>query len=374
MSMTKKNKDTTFKKNLFERAQEAKTVRKIVLIIILVLLLIFIIAGITGYKMVKSSLKPVDPDSTEKVEVEIPLGSSTSDIASILEENDIINNALIFRFYINFKNQSDFQAGDYTFTKSMKVNEIIESLKSGKIVKDPVYTVTIPEGKNIEEIAKIYAKNLPIKEEDFLERVNDLDYIETLMETYPGILTDDILDDDIRTPLEGYLYAATYNFYYEDPEIDEIVEKMLQKTKEVITPYLEEIDDSELSIHEAMTFASLVEKEATTKKQRKKISGLFYNRLDQGMKLQTDPTVLYALGEHKSKVLNKDLEVDSPYNTYQIDALPVGPIANFSESSIDAVVHPEDSDYIYFLHDDEGDIHFSETYEEHLKKKEKYID
>jgi len=324
--------------------------------------------------MVKSSLKPVDPDSTEKVEVEIPLGSSTSDIASILEENDIINNALIFRFYIKFKNESDFQAGDYTFTKSMKVNEIIESLKSGKIVKEPVYTVTIPEGKNIEEIAKIYAKNLPIKEEDFLERVNDLDYIETLMETYPGILTDDILDDDIRTPLEGYLYAATYNFYYEDPEIDEIVEKMLQKTNEVITPYLEDMDKRGLSVHEAMTFASLVEQEASTKKQRKKIAGLFYNRLDQGMKLQTDPTVLYALGEHKSKVLKKDLEVDSPYNTYQIDTLPIGPIANFSESSIDATLHPEDSDFIYFLHDKDGKIHFSEAYEEHLEKKEKYID
>src|SRR5699024_4599348 len=165
MSMTKKNKDTTFKKNLFERAQEAKTVRKIVLIIILVLLLIFIIAGITGYKMVKSSLKPVDPDSTEKVEVEIPLGSSTSDIASILEENDIINNALIFRFYIKFKNESDFQAGDYTFTKSMTYNEIIQSLQSGKIIKEPDYTVTIPERKKNQKIAEIYEDKKQIKKE-----------------------------------------------------------------------------------------------------------------------------------------------------------------------------------------------------------------
>lgn len=372
--MTKKNNDSKYKKKLFERAKEAKTVRKIVLIIVLALVLIFVVGGISGYKYVKSSLKPVDPDSANRIDIDIPMGASTSDIASILEENDVIKSALIFRFYIKFKNESDFQAGEYTFSKSMTVHEITESLKRGRVIKEPVHTVTIPEGKNIQEIAEIYEDNLPIEGDEFLDKVNDRDYIETLMEAYPDILTEDILDEEIRTPLEGYLFAATYNFYFEEVEIDEIIEKMLQKTEQVLVPYLDDINKLDLSVHEAVTFASLVEKEASKESQRKKIAGLFYNRLDEGMKLQTDPTVLYALGEHKSKVLEKDLEVDSPYNTYQIDTLPVGPIANFSESSLEATVDPDDSEYIYFLHDDEGDIHFSETYEEHLKNKEKYID
>src|SRR5699024_12207186 len=108
--------------------------------------------------------------------------------------------------------------------------------------------------------------------------------------------------------------------------------------------------------------------------QRKKIAGLFYNRLDENIKVQTDPRVLYALGEHKTKIKEKDLKVDSPYNTYQIDTLTIGPISNFSESSLEATIQPEESDYLYFLHDDKGDIHFSETYDEHIEKKKKYID
>ncbi|HLR03809.1 MAG TPA: endolytic transglycosylase MltG [Virgibacillus sp.] len=372
--MPKKNKDSKFKKNLFSRAKEASTVRKIVLIIIFALLLIFVIGAISGYMYIKSSLKPVDPDNNKKIEVDIPMGASTSEIATILDENDIINNALIFRFYIKFKNESDFQAGDYTFTKSMTSNEIIQSLQSGKIIKEPVYTVTIPEGKTIQEIAEIYADKMPIKKETFLDKVNDADYIESLMEDYPDVLTEDILDDDIRTPLEGYLFAATYDFYYDDPNVEEIVGKMLEKTNNVVVQYLDDMTDLDLTVHEALTFASLVEKEASDEDQRKKIAGLFYNRLDENIKLQTDPTVLYALGEHKTKIKEKDLKVDSPYNTYQIDTLPIGPISNFSESSLEATIHPEESDYLYFLHDDKGDIHFSETYDEHIEKKKKYID
>src|SRR5699024_5979987 len=117
--------------------------------------------------------------------------------------------------------------------------------------------------------------------------------------------------EDIKMPLEGYLYAATYAFYEEDPSIESITEKMLDKTKSVLDPYLEDIETSEFNVHETITMASLVEKEAKTAEQRKQIAGVFYNRLDQNMKLQTDPTVLYALGEHKDKVLLKDLEIES---------------------------------------------------------------
>src|SRR5699024_4844110 len=113
----------------------------------------------------------------------------------------IIKDARIFRLYIKLKNESDFQAGTYTFRKSDNIDDVIETLKSGRIILEPIYTVTIPEGKSIEEIAEIYSKNIPITKEEFLERVNDQEYIEELIEKYQMILTRDILDPNIRTPL-----------------------------------------------------------------------------------------------------------------------------------------------------------------------------
>ncbi|MEN2465062.1 endolytic transglycosylase MltG [Ornithinibacillus sp. FSL M8-0202] len=370
--MSKGKDKGTFKDNLIARGEEARTVRKIVAIVIFTIIIILAIGGIVGYNYVKSALEPVDPGNEQGVEIEIPLGSSTSSIANILEENEIIKNSMIFRFYIKFKNESDFQAGNYTFTKSMTIDEIIESLKSGRITKEPVYRVTIPEGLTIEEIASIYADKLPITEEEFLEKVTDEAYINQLIEQY-SILTEDILNPELRFALEGYLFAATYDFYQEDPPVELIIENMLDKSQAVISQYVDSISERGLSLHEAVTMASIVEKEAVTEDQRKKIAGIFFNRLEIGMPLQTDPTVLYAIGGHKEKVLLSDLEVDSPFNTYQINGLPIGPISNFSESALESTINPEESDFYYFLHDEDGNIYYSETLEEHNAYKSQYI-
>src|SRR5699024_1085743 len=145
----------------------------------------------------------------------------------------------------------------------------------------------------------------------------------------PLLLTEEILHEDIRTPLEGYLFGITYDFYEEDPDVETVIEMMIEQTYSIVTAYLEEIDQYGFTIHEALTFASIIEKETGTIDQRTEISGVFHNRLKEGMQLQTDPTVLYALGEHRDRVLYEDLEVESPYNTYYIEGLPVGPISNF---------------------------------------------
>ncbi|MBP2256590.1 endolytic transglycosylase MltG [Virgibacillus alimentarius] len=371
--MSKKKKTNIDKNSLITRIEEIKTVRKIVGIIIIALVVILTIGSISGFLYVKSALKPVDPDSTKKIKVEIPMGSSTSDIAKILEDKGIIKDSRVFRFYIKFKNESEFQAGNYTLTQDLSIDEVIKSLKSGKVKKEPIYTVTIPEGKSIEQMAKIFSSKLGFKKKAFIDKMKDQAYIEKLMDRYPKLLTEDILNPDIRFPLEGYLFAATYNFYEEEPTVEAVIDKMLKKSNEVITPHLNDIKKQNLTVHEAVTMASLIENESATKKQRKKIAGVFYNRLEDEMKLQTDPTVLYALGKHKDKVLLKDLEVDSPYNTYQIKNLPIGPISNFSENSFEATIHPEDTDYKYFLHDENGNIHYSKTHKEHVKLKEKYI-
>lgn len=371
--MSKKNKGD-YQDNLLARSEEARTVRKIVSIIIISLILILLVGGVSGYMYVKSALQPVDPDDENGIEIEIPLGSTSSTIADILEDENIIKDSRVFRIYTKVKNESDFQAGTYTFTPAMTIDEIIESLKSGVLVKAPIDKVTIPEGTTIEEMAEVFEDEGYFSKEEFIDRLNDTDYVKDLIERYPTVLSDVILNEDIKTPLEGYLFAATYDIYVENPDMDEIIETMLDKTVAVITPFLDEINEKEFSIHEVLTLASLVEKEASAQEQRKGIASVFYNRLEAGMPLQTDPTVLYALGEHKGKVLLEDLEVESPYNTYVVKELPIGPISNFSENSLEASLHPEESDYIYFLHDDEGGIHFAETHEEHLEYKKKYID
>ncbi|APC48181.1 hypothetical protein BME96_08330 [Virgibacillus halodenitrificans] len=372
--MSDKEKQDDFKENLAVRSEEARTVRKIVAIIIISLLLIIIIGGVSGYLFIKSALEPVNPESDKNIEVEIPIGSSTSTIASILEDKGIIKDSRVFRFYIKFKNEADFQAGDYTFSPAMSIDEIIKSLKKGKVMADPLYTVTIPEGKTIEEMAVIYSEKLPFTKKEFMEKVNNIDYIEGLMNKYPSVLKKDILDPEIRTPLEGYLFAATYDFYEKDPKVEVVIENMLKKTESILSKYLDEITASDYTVHETLTFASLVEKEASTKEQRKEIASVFVNRLKEGMKLQTDPTVLYALGKHKDRVLFEDLKVESPYNTYHISGLPVGPIGNFSESSLKAVINPIESEYLYFLHDGEGNIYYSKTLDEHKQYRKKYID
>lgn len=369
--MSFKNFREKFKENMQIRGEEARQVRKIVLIILLSLTLLMILVGIGGYLYIQSALGPADPDSDETVRVEIPIGSSTTEIAHILEEHGVIKNAGVFNLYIKFTGSSNFQAGEYAFQPSMTIDELIEALENGMV--SPVHTITIPEGLTLEEIAEIYADHFDFTKEQFLEKVNDISYVEQLIDQYPNLLTEDILNPKIRNPLEGYLFASTYDFYDEEPSIESIVELMLERTESVVEPYLDEIADKGLTVHEAITFASLIEQEAKTEEQRREISGIFYNRLEEGMKLQTDPTVLYALGEHKDRVLYEDLEIDSPYNTYKIDALPVGPISNFHESSLEAVLYPEESDYLYFLHDGEGKIYYSDSYEDHLEKREKYI-
>ncbi|MYL53426.1 endolytic transglycosylase MltG [Pontibacillus yanchengensis] len=371
--MTPSKKDDQKNENQSKRTDEARTVRKIVGITLTALVLAIIIVGVSGYVYINSALKPVDPSDEEKREVKIPIGSSVSEISKILEKNEVIKDSRVFRFYIKFKNESGFQAGEYQFSSAITMDELISALKTGKVMKEPVLTVTIPEGKTIDQIADIYSKKTDIEKEEFLEKVNDVEYIQTLINQHPSILSEAVLDPEIRTPLEGYLFAATYQFFEESPSTTKIVEKMIKKTESIVTPMLGGIKEQGLTVHEAITMASLIENEARTKEDRKKISGVFYNRLEDDMALQTDPTVLYALGKHKDRVLHKDLEVESPYNTYQNKGLPVGPISNFAKNSLQAVVEPTSSDYFYFVAAPDGEIYYAKDFEAHKQLVDKHL-
>src|SRR5690625_335801 len=155
--MGKGNIRNSFKKNLHKRGEEARIVRRVVSIVILALLIVITVAGGEGYTYIKSALEPGDPEDREEIQVEIPLGSSSNTIANILEDHGVIKDARVFRFYIKLKNVSDFQAGEYTLTKAFTLDEIIETLQSGTMIAEPIYTVTIPAVKTIEQITEIYA-------------------------------------------------------------------------------------------------------------------------------------------------------------------------------------------------------------------------
>ena len=173
----------------------------------------------------------------------------------------------------------------------MTLDELIQSLKTGKVYRTPVFTMTIPEGLTLYQIAKVVEKRIGIPEQEFLDYINNEQTIVDLMGKYPNILSEEILAEDVRYPLEGYLFPATYPFYEEKPTVETVVTTMLDATSDNITPYFAYLEREEKSVHWLLTFASLLEREATAKTDREKIASVFYNRLNDGMPLQTDPTV-----------------------------------------------------------------------------------
>lgn len=324
------------------------------------------------YFWATSTLTPVDENSEELVEVEIPLGSSPTSVGNILEEADIIKNSFTFVKYAQYFDEVEFQAGTYQLSQNLDAKEIIDMLNEGPVAQLQ-YKITIPEGSNLEQISEIVEKQSGIPSEEFMTTLSDQNYLLTLQSEYPEMLTDKIFQEGIRYPLEGYLYPATYEYYNKEETVDSIIQPMLKKTSDVLSNYQDEMTEKNVDAHTLLTMASLIEEEATQLTDRKKISSVFYNRMNSGMPLQTDPTVLYALGEHKDRVLYSDLEVESPYNTYRISGLPIGPIANAGEESIDAALHPEETSYYYFLADGTGNVYFSSTLEEHNALKAEHI-
>ncbi|MFJ7363482.1 endolytic transglycosylase MltG [Peribacillus frigoritolerans] len=375
--MDEKDKNLSKKEHirmkLLEQQGEAKLVRKIIMITIASLILLIGIVGLVGFLYINSAMKPVDPDDDTIKKVKIPIGSSVNGISTLLEEQGIIKDARVFKYYIKFRNESGFQAGEYKLSPSMPIEDIVTSIKTGKLMKEAAMKITIPEGKQLIQIAEIIAGKTGEDPEKVFKKLNDKKFVNSMQEQFPQLLTSEIENEKVLYPLEGYLFPATYDFYEEKPTLDSIVVEMLKKTEETLQAYEGQMDKNDYSVHEMLTFASLVEEEATAQVDRGKIASVFYNRIEEDMPLQTDPTVLYAKGSHKSRVYYKDLEVKSPYNTYKNKGLPPGPIANAGTTSIDAVLKPEKTDYLYFLATPEGEVLYSKTLDDHNNKKAEHI-
>ncbi len=359
------------KNQLTERAGQAKIVRRIVFIVIAVILLVIIGVSLGGYIYITSALKPLEEESEETVEIEIPIGSSSSSIGQILEEKGVIKNGTIFRYYVTYKNEKGFQAGTYELSPSMDIDEIIHSLKDGTVIKEPELTFTIPEGTWYEDIISQIAEAVPYEEEEIESQLEDEEYVKDLVERF-SILDEEVLEADIRYPLEGYLFPARYDFMEEKPELTYIIEQMIERMEENVVEFSEQLEASDYSIHELLTLASIVEREAQHEEDRPIIAGVLFNRLEEGMRLEVDPTVAYAIGEHRYMTSLEDTEIDSPYNTYRYGGLPPGPIASPGVNSIRAVMLPEDSEYLYFYARPNGEVIYNDNYEEHRRTQETY--
>ncbi|WP_342602365.1 endolytic transglycosylase MltG [Peribacillus sp. FSL E2-0159] len=358
---------------LLEQQGEAKLVRKIIMITIASLILLIGIVGLVGFLYINSAMKPVDPDDDTIKKVKIPIGSTVNGISTLLEEQGIIKDARVFKYYIKFRNESGFQAGEYKLSPSMPIEDIVTSIKTGKLMKEAAMKITIPEGKQLIQIADIIAVKTGEDPKKVFKKLNDKKFVNSMQEKFPQLLTSEIENEKVLYPLEGYLFPATYDFYEEKPTLESIVIEMLKKTEETLQAYESQMEKNDYSVHQMLTFASLVEEEATAQVDRGKIASVFYNRIEEDMPLQTDPTVLYAKGSHKSRVYYKDLEVKSPYNTYKNKGLPPGPIANAGTTSIDAVLKPEKTEYLYFLATPEGEVLYSKTLDDHNNKKAEHI-
>ena len=372
--MDKQSKKEIMYERMSEKKKEVKVVRRIVFIVTVVLLLVLGIGAFAAYSYVTDALEPVDADSEKVVEIEVPIGSNLDSISALLEDNGLIKDARIYKYYVKFKNQADFQAGTYGLLPSMTLDEITESLKTGKVYREPLFNITVPEGLTLDQIAEnVIAKKTKYSAEEFMAKMEDEAYIDELIVKYPALLTEEIKGENVRYALEGYLFPATYPFYEEDPSLDLIIENMIKATESNVVQYQAVLEEMDKTPHWLLTFASLLEEEATAGSDRNTIASVFYNRIEKDMPLQTDPTVIYAMGEHKERLFNKDYEFQHPYSTYTNKGLPPGPIAAAGASSIAAVLDPADTEYLYFLADKEGKNHFSTTYEEHLKKRDEYI-
>jgi UPF0755 protein len=357
-----------------QHRKEDKIVTRIVAIVVLALLIVGGVFGFSTYRYVASSIKPLDPDDSEKIVVDIPSGSTNKMIGQILEDEKVIKSGMVFNYYTKFNNLTGFQAGKYQVSPDMTLDEIGELLQGGGLAADQADArLTIPEGYDVDQIGDVIEKHTELKKKDFLALMKDEKFFDELLEQFPDLLTDASKSEGVRYRLEGYLFPATYD-YYKGTSLETLVTEMVSATNNVLAGYYEQIEEADLNVHEVLTIASLVEKEGVTEEDRKKIAQVFFNRLATGMPLQSDISILCALGVHKEMVLYEDLEVDSPYNLYKNTGYGPGPFDNPSEQAIKAVLEPTPNNNYYFVADLEtGKVYYAETLEEHNKLVDEYV-
>ena len=367
------------------RRETAKPVKKkkshlkAFFISLLIFLALISAGGYFGYQYVLASLEPVDPTSKEYVTVQIPDGASVQEIGSTLEKAGLVKHGIVFGMYTKYKNYSDLKAGYYNLQKSMSTDDLIKELQKGGTAEaqEPVLaSLTIPEGYTIDQIAQVVGQlqgnfKEPLTADAFLAKVQDDNFISQEVSKYSNLLESlPTKESGARYRLEGFLFPATYSIK-ESTTIESLIDEMLAAMDKTLTPHYSTIKSKNLTVNELLTIASLVEKEGAKTEDRKMIAGVFYNRLNLGMPLQSNIAILYAEGKLGQKIsLADDTEIDttinSPYNVYTNQGLMPGPVDSPSADAIESSINQTKSDNLFFVADvTDGKVYFATNKADH---------
>ena len=332
-----------------------------------------------GYQYVQSSLQPVDASSKQYVTVQIPEGANVQTIGSTLEKSGLIKHGVIFAFYAKYKNYSDLKSGYYNLQKSMSTEDIIHELQKGgtaEAQEPALANLTIPEGYTIDQMAQAVGQlqgdfKEPLTAEAFLAKVQDDNFISQEVAKYPSLLESlPTKESGVRYRLEGFLFPATYSIK-ESTTIESLIDEMLAAMDKTLAPHYSTIKSKNLTVNELLTIASLVEKEGAKTDDRKLIAGVFYNRLNLGMPLQSNIAILYAQGKLGQKIsladdAGIDTSINSPYNVYTNLGLMPGPVDSPSLDAIESSINQTKSENLYFVADvTDGKVYYASNKEEH---------
>ena len=357
------------------------------LVTVLILLILLGAGGFFGLRYAESALQPVDPSSKQYMTVQIPDGSNAQEIGSTLEKSGVIKNGLVFTLYVKYKNYNELKSGYYNLQKSMSVEDVIKELQKGGTPEPQEVTLanlTIPEGYTLEQIAQTVGQlqgdfKEPLTAEAFLAKVQDENFIAQEVTKYPNLLESlPTKDSGVRYRLEGYLFPATYTIK-ENTTVESLIDEMLAAMDKNLSSHYATIKEKNLTVNELLTIASLVEKEGAKTEDRKLIAGVFYNRLNLGMPLQSNIAILYAegkLGQNISLADDAaiDTSIDSPYNDYTKVGLMPGPVDSPSLDAIESSINQTKSDYLYFVANvQDGKVYYSTTLEEHDRNVQEHI-
>ena len=354
---------------------------------VFVLLILLGVGGFFGYRYVESALQPVDANSKQYVTVQIPEGANLQQIGDTLENSGLVKHGFIFSLYAKYKDYSDLKSGYYNLQKSMSTDDIIKELQKGGTPQPQevaLANLTIPEGYTIDQIAQTVGQlqgefKEPLTAEAFLAKVQDETFISQLVAKYPTLLESlPTKESGVRYRLEGYLFPATYAIK-ESTTVESLIDEMVAAMDKNLSTHYAAIKEKNLTVNELLTVASLVEKEGSKTEDRKLIAGVFYNRLNLGMPLQSNIAILYAEGKLGQNIsLADDAAIDttinSPYNVYTNLGLMPGPVDSPSLDAIEASINQTKSDNLYFVANvQDGKVYYATTREEHDRNVEEHV-
>ncbi len=313
------------------------------------------IVVVSGIFIFEKFNTPLDRSSPVQI-IDIPPGMAFTHVSHLLHQKKLIGPEWFFQI-LGRVQQVDRKIipGEYELHAGMKLTEMLRTLVDGEVYE---HSVTIPEGYNVVQIAEVLDHKGLADKQEILRLNQDAEFLETLHINAPT--------------LEGYMFPDTYRFARHLPP-EFIVRTFVSRFHDMVTPELKsQAKTMGMTLKEVITLASVIEKETGLAKERALVSGVFHNRLRRNIRLQSDPTVIYALASFDGNIRKADLSVNSPYNTYKVRGLPPGPIANPGLAAIKAALYPTPSNFVYFVSRNDGSHKFSATLAEHNKAVDKY--